>query len=308
MIQGGLQMIGTADLMRNARKAGVVIPAFNVPYLPMIGPVIRAVVDEDSFALVETALLEWSKFEARSATAVRDEFAKHNSPDHVRLHLDHVPVIDEDHERVSYLAVIAEALDLGYQSVMVDGSRLDLEGNIGATRLVAELAHAAGIPCEAELGAVLGHEAGPPPPYEELFESGMGFTDVQEAQRFVRETACDWLSVAIGNIHGAISGAMKDKKKVEAKLDLAHLEKLSQATGIPLVLHGGSGVKREYLLAGIKKGIAKVNVGTEIRQAYEIALRDTGSVASAQDALYERTCWVIRDYFGISGTREIVTG
>jgi fructose/tagatose bisphosphate aldolase len=219
-----------------------------------------------------------------------------------------VPVIDEDNLEVDYLAVIRHTIELGYQSVMVDGSRLDLEGNIAATRRVVEMAHAAGVPCEAELGAVMGHEAGPPPPYEELFESGMGFTDVGEAERFVRETGCDWLSVAIGNIHGAVSGMLRDKKKVEARLNLDHLEKLHRATGIPLVLHGGSGVKQEYMLAAAKKGISKVNVGTEIRQAYDSALRESGSVVTAQDAVYERTCWLLRDYFGLAGTRKQLVG
>lgn len=292
----------------NASQAGTVIPAFNVPYLPMVAPVIRAVVDQDSFALIETARLEWKKFESRGAAAVLEEFTKWNEPDYVRLHLDHVPVIDEDNRQVDYLSIIREAIELGYQSVMVDGSRLDLEGNIEATQQVVEMAHGAGIPCEAELGAVLGHEAGPLPPYEELFESGRGFTDVKEAQRFVRETGCDWLSVAIGNVHGAVSGALRDRKKVAARLNLDHLDRLRQATGIPLVLHGGSGVQREYLLAAIRKGIAKVNVGTEIRQAYEAALRGSGSVAAAQDAVYERTSWLIRDYFGLAGTRSLVTG
>jgi ketose-bisphosphate aldolase len=226
----------------------------------------------------------------------------------VRLHLDHVPVIDEDNLAVDYRSIIREAIELGYQSVMVDGSRLDLEGNIAATGQVVEMAHGAGIPCEAELGAVLGHETGPRPPYEELYESGRGFTDVGEAERFVQQTGCDWLSVAIGNIHGAVSGALKDQKKVEAKLNLDHLERLRQATGVPLVLHGGSGVKREYLLAAIKRGIAKVNIGTEIRQAYESALRESESVTAAQDAVYERTCWLIRDYFSMAGTRRRVAG
>lgn len=301
-------MQSTAELMKRARKASLVIPAFNIPYLPMVEPVIRAVVDQDSFALVETALLEWTKFEARSAAAVLEEFQRYQDPNHVRLHLDHVPVIDEDGRRVNYLAVIAEAIALGYQSVMVDGSRLDLEGNIAATRMVAEMAHAAGIPCEGELGAVMGHEAGPPPPYEELFASGLGFTDVDEARRFVQETGCDWLSVAVGNIHGAVSGVLKDRKKVEARLDLEHLEKLYQATGVPLVLHGGSGVKQEYVLEGIKRGITKINVGTEIRQAYERALRESGGVTEAQEAVYERTCWLLHDYFGIAGDRELITG
>lgn len=297
----------TADIVNNASQAGLLVPAFNIPYLPMVKPVIHAVVDQDSFALVEVARLEWIKFESKSPAAVLEEFRKWEEPNHVRIHLDHVPVVDEDNLAVDYMSIIRKAIELGYQSVMVDGSRLDLEGNIEATRQVVDVAHEAGIPCEAELGAVLGHEAGPLPPYEELFESGQGFTDVKQAERFVQETDCDWLSVAIGNVHGAISGALKDKKKLEAKLNLDHLERLRQATGsIPLVLHGGSGVKREYLLAAIKAGIAKVNIGTEIRQTYESALGESGSVAAAQDAVYDRTSWLIKDYFGLSGTRRLV--
>jgi fructose-bisphosphate aldolase class II len=301
-----ISMPGTGEVVRRAWKAGTVIPAFNVPYLPMVEPVVRAVVDLDSFALVETARLEWLKFEAGGPAAVMAEFLKWHSPAHVRIHLDHVPVVDEDGQRVDYLSIIQEAIALGYQSVMVDGSRLDLEGNIAATQGVVELAHAAGIPCEAELGAVLGHEAGPLPPYEELVASGMGFTDAEEAARFVRETGCDWLSVAVGNVHGAISGALRDRKKIAARLDLDHLDRLRQVTSVPLVLHGGSGVERQALLAAVQRGIAKVNVGTEIRQAYERTLRESGSVASAQDAVYERTGWLIRDYFGIVGIRGLL--
>ncbi|MCG2659089.1 MAG: class II fructose-bisphosphate aldolase, partial [Kiritimatiellae bacterium] len=188
----------TAEIIRAAWKQGVAVPAFNIPYLPMMEPVIRAVCDQDSFALVTVARLEWIKFEARGLAPVRDEFQKWRDDQHVRLHLDHVPVIDEDHQRVDYAAIIREAIALGYQSVMVDGSRLGLEENIRVTREIADLARASGIPCEGELGAVLGHEAGPLPPYEELFRSGKGFTRPEEARRFVRETGCAWLSVAIG--------------------------------------------------------------------------------------------------------------
>ena len=167
-------------------------------------------------------------------------------------------MIDEDNLDVDYLPVIREALTRGIESVMVDGSRLSLDDNIEATRRVAEMAHAANTPCEAELGVVLGHESGPLPPYEELFALGKGFTDVEEALRFAAETGCDWLSVAIGNIHGAISGVARDEKKPEARLQVQHLELLGEATGLPLVLHGGSSVKQEYLLEAIKRGIAKV--------------------------------------------------
>lgn len=301
-------MPGTAEIVQNAWKKGLVILAFNAPYLPMVEPIIQAVRDQDAFALVETARLEWIKFGARSAAAVMAEFARWKDPHHVRLHLDHVPVIDEDGLPVDYRAVIQEALDLGYGSVMVDASRLPLEENIAATRPVVEMAHRYGVPCEAELGAVLGHEAGPLPPYDELFASGLGFTGVEEAQRYVKESGCDWLSVAIGNIHGAISGALKDQKKVEARLNLDRLEQLCRVTGVPLVLHGGSGIRREDVLAAVTKGIAKINIGMEIRQAYESSMRERSNVAAAQMAVYERTTWLLREYYGLSGIRPCVTG
>jgi len=300
--------LNSADLINNANKAGLVVPAFNIPYLPMMEPVIQALVDEDAFGLIETARLEWYKFEAQSPAAIAEEFAKWGKPEFVRLHLDHVPVIDEDGEKVNYLPIIKEAIDLGYQSVMIDGSRLNLEDNIAATKEVVALTRATGIPCEAELGAVLGYEAEARPPYEELFTSGLGFTDVDEARRFVDETGCDWLSVAIGNLHGAISGALKDQKKVEARLNIEHLQQLHEATGIPLVLHGGSGVQRPYLLEAIQHGITKVNVATEIRQAYEEEIGQSGDTALAQQACYQRTCWMLKDYYGLSGTRDQVFG
>jgi fructose-bisphosphate aldolase class II len=292
-----------ADIINAARRIGVVIPAFNVPYLPMVEPVVRAVVDQDSFALVETARLEWIKFESKGPAAVAKEFARWSQPEHVRLHLDHVPAIDEDNQLVDYAPIFKEALALGYESVMLDGSRLGLDDNIQSTRAMVELAHVQGVPVEAELGAVLGHEAGPLPPYEELFASGLGFTDVEEARRFVQQSGCDWLSVAIGNVHGAIAAGRKDQKKIQARLNLDRLAQLAQATGIPLVLHGGSGIKQEDVLGAGKYGIAKINVGTEIRQAYEAALKESGSQAKAQDAVYIRTVELLRDYLHLTGIR-----
>jgi ketose-bisphosphate aldolase len=301
-------MPSTQAAIENAWHAGLALPAFNIPYLPMMAPVVQAVVDQDSFALIAVARLEWEKFESKSLAAVAEEFGRCARPRNVNLHLDHVPVIDEDGLRVDYLPILAEAIRLGYQSVMVDGSRLKLEDNIVATRAAVDLARQAGIPCEAELGAVLGHEAGPLPPYDELFASGKGFTDVEEARRFAAESGCSWLSVAIGNVHGAISGIFKDQKKVEARLNLEQLARLRSATNLPLVLHGGSGVRQEFVRQAIKTGIAKINIGTEIRQAYEQKLRESGSTDAAQRAVYDRTTWVIRDHLGLAGTRLTITG
>jgi len=297
-----------SEIIRNAHRLGLAIPAFNIPYLPMLEPVVQAVVDLDSFGLVDTARLEWIKFEAGGLAQVAREFARWSRPDHVRLHLDHVPVIDEDNLRVDYLPLFQEAIQLGYESLMIDGSRLPLEENTQAIRPVVELAHAAGIPVEAELGAVLGHESGPMPSYEELYASGKGFTDPDEARRFVAETGCDWLSVAVGNIHGAIAAGRKDLKKIEARLNLERLELLNQAAGVPLVLHGGSGIKQDNVRLAMRHGIAKINVATEIRQAYEVALKETGSIVRAQQAIYERTCWVIHDFLGMAGSRARVAG
>lgn len=301
-----MTVVSTTDKVTAAARAKLVVPAFNIPYLPMMKPVIQAVVDQDCFALVAVARLEWIKFESHSTAAVINEYRKWERPGYVALHLDHVPVIDEDGLRVDYYEIIKQAIDLGYQSVMVDGSRLPLDGNIAATRRVVEMAHMAGVPCEAELGAVMGHEAGPLPPYDELFASGMGFTDVAEAQRFVQETGCDWLSVAIGNVHGAVSGVLKDQKKVEARLSLSHLDRLRQATAVPLVLHGGSGIRQDDVLAAIKGGIAKINIGTDIRQPYEAAIRETKDVEAARQVVYTRTCELLRDSLGLAGTRCLI--
>jgi fructose-bisphosphate aldolase class II len=256
--------------------------------------------------LIETARLEWIKFESQDPAAVAREFNRYCDLKHVRLHLDHVPVIDEDNQRVDNLPIFKDAISLGYESVMIDGSRLPFDENVAATRQVVELAHAAGVPVEAELGAVLGHESGPMPSYDELFESGRGFTRVDEARNFVKGSGCDWLSVAIGNVHGAIAAGRKDQKKIEARLNLERLEQLWQATQIPLVLHGGSGIQQAYVTDAVKHGITKINVGTEIRQPYEVTLRDTGSVEKAKQVVYDRTVWVLRDFLGIHGSCDVL--
>ena len=294
----------TQRLVERACQAGVVIPAFNIPYLPMVEPVVKALKECNSFGMLVVARLEWEKFESRSLEAVRDEYERFKLPGHTRLHLDHVPVIDEDDLRVDYTEIIGRAIEAGYESVMVDGSRLSLEENIACTQEVVELAHASGIPVEAELGAVMGHESGPLPPYEELFASGKGFTDPAEARQFVEETGVDWLSVAIGNIHGAISAAAKGKKKVAARLNIEHLDQIHQAVNIPLVLHGGTGIRKEYIMNSIQHGIAKINVATAIRQPYEQTLER--GIPAAQDAVYNAMLVVIREDLETQDIAEII--
>jgi len=261
----------TGRIVQKAYQLKQVVPAFNIPFLPMLEPVARALRDMGAFGLIQVARLEWEKFGSESLEAVRDTYERFKDERYMRLHLDHVPVIDEDGLKVDYIAIIQRAIAAGYQSVMVDGSRLSLADNITATKQVVELAHRHNLAVEAELGAVMGHEAGPLPPYEELMASGQGFTSPDDAARFISGTGVDWLSVAIGNIHGAISEATRNQPKLEAWLDIPRLAAISARAGIPLVLHGGSGIKLPYIHEAIRNGIAKINIGTTIRKAYENA-------------------------------------
>lgn len=299
-----VSMIGIKPIMNKAWHNGVVIPGFNIPYLPMMEPVIKALHDTSTFGLIMVARLEWIKFESGSMKSIRDEYEKLKDLRFTRLHLDHVPVIDEDGLLTEYEKIISYAIDLGYDSVMLDGSRLSLEENIDKSRKMASLAHQAGIPIEAELGAVLGHESGPLPPYEELFTSGKGFTSIEEASRFVRETEIDWLSVAIGNIHGAISAAARVEKKPAARLNIDHLKKINESVRIPLVLHGGTGIAKEFLMQSFKNGISKINIATAIRQPYERLMHE--SIKKAQEAVYNEMLNIINNELEIAGSAKNV--
>ena len=291
------------EIMKRAYRTHTVIPAFNAAHLPMVKAIIDALKETGAFALVEAARPDVEKFGARSFREVAEEFKRHADRRFTALHLDHVPVIDEDGRSVDWEKLIRDGMDFGYDSVMIDGSRLPFEENVRITGKVVSIAHGKGVPVEAELGAVLGHEKGPLPDYEELFASGKGFTDVAQAAEFVKRTGVDWLSVAIGNVHGALAEGAKDRKKPEARLDIEHLKKLKTAAGIPLVLHGGSGIQQSFVLEAIRNGIAKVNVGTEIRQVYESALKEKpGDVAYARAMVEKSVAGLVRDYYRCAGS------
>lgn len=296
----------TREIVLKAWKLGIVIPAYNVPHLPMMEPIVRAIRDTGSFGLVQVARLETVKFKAGSFKAIRDQYELVKDEKHTRLHLDHVPVIDEDGNHIDYVKEITECMELGYESVMVDGSRLPFAENVADTKKVVDAAKKFDVPVEGELGAVIGHEAGPMPPYEELFSSGKGFTDPDEARRFVEGTGLDWLSVAIGNFHGAVAPDRQSEKKIEARLNIDHLKKINAVAGVPLVLHGGSGIQKAFLREAFKNGIAKINVGTNIRQPYERGMAE--SVEKGQQLAYEAMLDVIKNELGVEGTAAKLLG
>ncbi|MEM6738724.1 MAG: class II fructose-bisphosphate aldolase [Pseudomonadota bacterium] len=160
-------------------------------------------------------------------------------------HLDHGYTRDE----------CREALDSGFTSVMFDGSRKPLAENIAETWEIAEMAHAAGISCEGEIGFV-GYSGG----------AASAGTDPDQAAQFARESGVDAVAISVGNVH-----LQQDR---EGGLDEPRLRAIEARTDTPLVIHGGSGVpvaQRAALAAGSR--ICKFNIGTELRMAFGAALR-----------------------------------
>ncbi|TCS61425.1 class II fructose-bisphosphate aldolase [Primorskyibacter sedentarius] len=148
------------------------------------------------------------------------------------------------------------AIDSGFTSVMFDGSRKPLAENIAETAAIAEMAHAAGVSCEGEIGFV-GYSGG----------EGSAGTDPEEAAQFARETGVDAMAISVGNVH-----LQQDK---QGGLDEARIRAVEAVCQIPLVIHGGSGVpvaQRRALARG--SAICKFNIGTELRMAFGAALRE----------------------------------
>ncbi len=148
------------------------------------------------------------------------------------------------------------ALDSGFTSLMFDGSRKPLQQNIDETAAIADMAHAAGISCEGEIGFV-GYSGG----------EGSNGTDPEEAALFARQSGVDAMAISVGNVH-----LQQDK---EGKLNEARIAEIDAVTDVPLVIHGGSGVPVEQRSRLARDtSICKFNIGTELRMAFGQALRE----------------------------------
>jgi tagatose 1,6-diphosphate aldolase GatY/KbaY len=167
----------------------------------------------------------------------------------VALHLDH---------GASY-ELAARCIEAGYTSVMIDGSKLPFDENCRLTRRVVETAHAAGVSVEGELGHVAHNDAND--------DITRFYTRPEDATRFVEATGVDALAVAVGTAHGFYKG--------EVRLDFERLASIREAVGkrACLVLHGGSGVPDELLRRAVAHGIAKINFGTELKNAFTLAVK-----------------------------------
>jgi ketose-bisphosphate aldolase len=151
-----------------------------------------------------------------------------------------------------------EAIRLGFNSIMYDGAHLPFEENIRTTRRIVEIAHDFGIPVEAELGKI--------PDVGESVHWPDYYTDVAEARRFVAETGVDYLAISVGIVHGVIPGLTPEP------LAIRRIEEIRDATGIPLVLHGASGIPEDEVLAARAAGVHKFNADTDLRHAFRAGL------------------------------------
>jgi ketose-bisphosphate aldolase len=183
----------------------------------------------------------------------------HNIP--VVLHLDHA----------ENLELIRRAVDLGFTSVMIDGSSLPFERNVELTRAAVEAAHPHGISVEGELGHVGGSDL------ECTTHRESVLTDPAEVERFVRLTGVDALAVSIGTAHGVYRSL--------PKLNIERLKELNAASPVPLVLHGGSGTPDDQIRAAVANGICKLNIYADCRIAMYRGLKQSAASQRREDPL-----------------------
>ncbi|UTH06639.1 class IIb fructose-bisphosphate aldolase FdaB [Macrococcoides canis] len=168
----------------------------------------------------------------------------------VAIHLDHGSSFEN----------CKAAIDAGFTSVMIDASHHPFEENVEITKKVVEYAHSKGVSVEAELGRVGGQE-------DDVVSDGVVYADAKECQELVEKTGIDFLAPALGSVHGPYKG--------EPNLGFKEMEEIGKATGLPLVLHGGTGIPTKDIERSISLGTAKINVNTENQIASAKAVRDT---------------------------------
>lgn len=228
------------EVTQVAEDLNMTIGAFNAHNLEMLPEMIRAAKEMGSPIIIQTSIDTAKYIGYPVVVAVAKTLANNEMVD-VVLHLDHAKDFDE----------IKTAIDAGYSSVMFDGSALPFKENIAKTKAVVQYAHTKGVSVEGEIGTIGGTEEGISVPLDEKM-----YTKPEDAVQFVKETGVDALAVAIGTNHGQF------KSKTDVKIPL--LKAIHEQVTIPLVIHGGTGVKEEDYPELINNGIRKFNVGTEL--------------------------------------------
>jgi fructose-bisphosphate aldolase class II/tagatose 1,6-diphosphate aldolase GatY/KbaY len=272
--------VSRAAALVAAQRSRTAVPGFVAYNLETAQGIVRAAERTGRSILLQAGASPFKHAgrEALAELALREASA---SAADVGVHLDHSRSLEE----------LEYCVRRGYSSVMIDGSHLPFDENVALTAEAVRIAHAGGAWVEAELTGVAGDE-------DASSNAVAGaLTDPDQAAAFVAATGIDALAVAVGNVHGLT--------EVEPEIDLDRLAAIRAATPVPLVLHGASGLSRDVLLACVDRGVAKVNVNTELRRAFLQAVAATlpaalerddlaGPLAAGRDAVTDRAAQIIR--------------
>ncbi len=282
-----------------AQQQGFAIGAFNANTMEQIQAIVLAAQAEYAPVIVQVshnALLYVGSGNAMRGlqyVAAIGKIAAESVEVPVALHLDHATEIE-----------VLQAIALGFTSVMFDGDALPFAENVATTARLCEIAHSMGVCMEAEIGEV------PKPGNADFDASTIDLTTPEDAVEFVESTGIDTLAIALGSVHG-----IKDK---HVTLDLDRLQAIRAVVDVPLVLHGSSGVTDDHIAQGIKMGLCKVNVATQLNKAFTRDVRGVlagdaelvdprkylGPARDAQiDAVRERIRFV-----GAAGKADVVKG
>ncbi len=238
-----------------AHQEGWAVGAFNANTLEQVQAIVLAAQAERAPAIIQishralTHVGSGNEVQGIKYIASLGKIAAESVAAPVALHLDHGTESE-----------VVQAMALGFTSVMFDGDGLPFDENISITKRLCDMAHSVGVCMEAEVGEV------PKPDGKEFDESAIDLTDPDEALQFVQATGIDTLAVALGSVHGL--------KSKTVSLDLERLQAIHKQVSIPLVLHGSSGVSDADIKQGVSMGLSKVNVATQLAQAFTGAIRE----------------------------------
>ena len=241
-------LVNLNEVLKKAQKEKYAVGLFNTTDTDMLQAVIEAAEESNSPVILGTAevLLPYGELKLIAPSVIA---AAKRASVPVVVHYDHGLTFER----------CLEALQLGFSSVMFDGSAKPYGQNIEETKEIVKIAHAFGASVEGEIGHV-GEAAQGDESLENMY------TTVAEAKEYLENTGVDALAVAIGSAHGVY------KKK--PKLNIERLKEIADAVSVPLVLHGGSGLSDDDFKNTIREGIAKVNIFTDLCLAGERAMKD----------------------------------
>ena len=257
-------LVNLNDVLVPAKKGGYGVGLFNTVNVEMARAVIETAEELKAPVIVGTAeVLTTAMSLERVAEYLIPMAQKASVP--VCVHFDHGLTFEK----------CMEALNLGYKSVMYDCSTASYEDNVAKVAEMVKICHGFGATVEGELGHV-GDNEGSAEGDSHLADPSAYFTDVELAKDFVDRTGVDALAVAVGNAHGDY--------KFPPKLDFQRIRDIAERTGVPLVLHGGSGLADDDFRIAIKEGICKVNIFTDIDKAGKAGIEE-GLAAGAKSMM-----------------------